>query len=238
MNNYKSGFVTLLGRPNVGKSTLINKLIGEKITITSPVAQTTRKKLKGILTTKNGQIIFVDTPGVHKPHHRLGEILVKNAKTAIKGVDIVVFVLDSSEEPGRGDQYIRDFLTSNQTEFIVALNKWDLVDQKFRNLRLEQYQRFFENNKNFHILSALQGEGCSLLIDKIFTFLPEGPKLYDGDTISDQPLENLISDLTLINFLTISKYFSIVCFLFIASNILFEPLCTGKCIKGINFSHF
>ena len=195
MNNYKSGFVTLLGRPNVGKSTLINKLIGEKITITSPVAQTTRKKLKGILTTKNGQIIFVDTPGVHKPHHRLGEILVKNAKTAIKGVDIVVFVLDSSEEPGRGDQYIRDFLMSNQTEFIVALNKWDLVDQKFKNLRLEQYKRFFENKKNFHILSASQGEGCSLLIDKILTFLPEGPKLYDGDTISDQPLENLISDL-------------------------------------------
>ena len=83
MNNYKSGFVTLLGRPNVGKSTLINKLIGEKITITSPIAQTTRNKLKGILTTKFGQIIFVDTPGVHKPHHLLGEILVKNAKSAI-----------------------------------------------------------------------------------------------------------------------------------------------------------
>ncbi len=85
MANYRSGFVTLLGRPNVGKSTLINKLIGEKITITSPIAQTTRNKLKGILTKKNGQIIFVDTPGVHKPHHRLGEILVKNAKSAING---------------------------------------------------------------------------------------------------------------------------------------------------------
>ena len=91
LSNYRSGFVTLLGRPNVGKSTLINKLIGEKITITSPIAQTTRNKLKGILTTKNGQIIFVDTPGVHKPHHRLGEILVKNAKSAINGVDIVFF---------------------------------------------------------------------------------------------------------------------------------------------------
>ena len=104
MNNYKSGFVTLLGRPNVGKSTLINKLIGEKITITSPVAQTTRNKLKGVLTTKTGQIIFVDTPGVHKPHHLLGEILVKNAKSAIKGVDIVILVLDSSVAPGRGDE--------------------------------------------------------------------------------------------------------------------------------------
>ena len=102
--------VAIVGRPNVGKSTLINKLIGEKITITSPIAQTTRKKSKGILTTNNGQIIFVDTPGVHKPHHRLGEILVKNAKAAINGVDIVIFVLDLSEAPGRGDEYIKDFL--------------------------------------------------------------------------------------------------------------------------------
>ena len=130
MNNYKSGFATLLGRPNVGKSTLINKLIGEKITITSPVAQTTRNKLKGILTTKQGQIIFVDTPGVHKPHHLLGEILVKNAKAAINGVDLVILVLDSSEKPGMGDQYIKDFLVVNKVEFIVVLNKWDLVKEQ------------------------------------------------------------------------------------------------------------
>ena len=143
MDNYRSGFVTLLGRPNVGKSTLINKLIGEKITITSPIAQTTRKNLKGILTTKNGQIIFVDTPGVHKPHHRLGEILVNNAKASINGVDIVVLVLDASEEPGRGDKYLKDLLVSNKTEFIVALNKWDLVNKEFKNLRLDQYRKFF-----------------------------------------------------------------------------------------------
>ena len=195
MNNYKSGFVTLLGRPNVGKSTLLNKLIGEKITITSPVAQTTRKKLKGILTTKNGQIIFVDTPGVHKPHHRLGEILVKNAKAAINGVDIVIFVLDSSEEPGKGDQYIKDFLVANKSEFIVVLNKWDLVNKEFKNLRLEQYRRFLGNKKNIHIASASQGEGCSELIDMVLTFLPKGPKLYEEDTICDQPLNNLFSDI-------------------------------------------
>ena len=195
MNNYRSGFVTLLGRPNVGKSTLINKFIGEKITITSPVAQTTRKKLKGILTTKNGQIIFVDTPGVHKPHHRLGEILVKNAKSAINGVDIVIFVLDSNEEPGTGDKYIKDFLEDNQTEFIVALNKWDLVDKEFRNLRLEQYQKFFGTNKKIEIISASNGEGCNQLLNLVLTFLPEGPKLYDEEMICDQPLDNLLSDL-------------------------------------------
>ena len=154
MNNYKSGFVTLLGRPNVGKSTLINKLVGKKITITSPVAQTTRHKLKAILTKTNGQIIFVDTPGVHKPHHRLGEILVKNAKASIKGVDIVIFVIDASEEPGRGDEYIKDFLVGNQTKFMVALNKWDLVSKEFKSLASDnllsiarQNISVFSNNK-------------------------------------------------------------------------------------------
>jgi len=195
LTNYRSGFVTLLGRPNVGKSTLINKLIGEKITITSPIAQTTRKKLKGILTTKNGQIIFVDTPGVHKPHHRLGEILVKNAKSAIFGVDLVIFVIDSSEKPGKGDEYILNFLVGNQTDFIVALNKWDLVNKEFKNLRLEQYRKFFGINRNFQIVSASEGEGCSELIEMVLSFLPEGPKLYTENTICDQPLDNLLSDL-------------------------------------------
>ena len=195
MNNYKSGFVTLLGRPNVGKSTLINKLIGEKITITSPVAQTTRNKLKGILTTKIGQIIFVDTPGVHNPHHLLGEILVKNAKSAINGVDIVILVLDSSVKPGRGDEYIKNFLVENKTEFIVVLNKWDLVNEELKNLRLDQYKKVFGTSKNFQIVSASEGEGCSELIDIILNFLPQGPMLYEEDRISDQPLDNLLSDL-------------------------------------------
>ena len=195
MNNYKSGFVTLLGRPNVGKSTLINKLIGEEVAITSPVAQTTRNKLKGILTNDKGQIIFVDTPGVHKPHHRLGEILVKNAKSAIKGVDIVILVIDSSEEPGRGDEYIKNFLVTNKTEFFVVLNKWDLVNKESKNLRLNQYKKFFGANKGFQIVSAAEGEGCSELVDIILDFLPKGPMLYEEDRISDQPLNNLLSDL-------------------------------------------
>ena len=195
MNNYRSGFVTLLGRTNVGKSTLINTLIGEKITITSPVAQTTRNKLKGVLTTKTGQIIFVDTPGIHKPRHRLGEILVKNAKAAINGVDVVIFILDLNEEPGRGDEYIRDFLSTSQKEFMVVLNKCDLVKKEFKNLRLEQYRRFFGINKTFQIVSASEGEGCSQLLDRIFSSLPEGPKLYEEDKICDQPLDNLLSDL-------------------------------------------
>ena len=195
MSNFKSGFVTLLGRPNVGKSTLINKMIGEKITITSPVAQTTRNKLKGILTTKEGQIIFVDTPGVHKPHHLFGEILVKNAKSAIKGVDLVLLILDSSQKPGRGDEYIKNFLLLNKTEFILVLNKWDLVEEKFKNLRIEQYKRFFGSDKNFHLVSAFEGQGCFELVNLLFKLLPEGPMLYEENTICDQPLENILSDL-------------------------------------------
>ncbi len=195
MENYKSGFVTLLGRPNVGKSSLLNKLIGEKITITSPVAQTTRNKLKGILTSKFGQIIFVDTPGVHKPHHLLGEILVKNAKSAINGVDIVILVLDASVEPGRGDEFIKDFLVANKTEFIVALNKWDLVNKEFKNLRLDQYKKVFRASKSFQTVSAIEGDGCRELIDKLLNLLPKGPMLYEQDTICDQPLDSLLSDL-------------------------------------------
>jgi len=194
LNNYKSGFVTLLGRPNVGKSTLINKLIGEKITITSPVAQTTRNKLKGILTTKKGQIIFVDTPGVHKPHHRLGEILVKNAKASIKGVDMVILVLDASLKPGRGDEYIRNFLLNNKSDFFTVLNKWDLVSKEYRNERLDQYKRFI-GDKNVHVVSSFKGEGCPELIDILFRFLPKGPMLYEENMICDQPLEKLLSDL-------------------------------------------
>ena len=138
MNNYKSGFVTLLGRPNVGKSTLINKLVGKKITITSPIAQTTRNKLRGILTTDDAQIIFIDTPGVHKPHHLLGEKLVKNATSAINGVDLILLIFDSYYKPGRGDQYIRNLLITNKAKCIVVLNKWDLLENGDKITRLNQ----------------------------------------------------------------------------------------------------
>ena len=108
---------------------------------------------------------------------------------------MVIFVIDSSEEPGRGDEYIMNFLLANKTNFIVALNKWDLVNKEFRNLRLDQYKRFFGNNRKFQILSASQGEGCPELVDMVLTFLPEGPKLYGEETICDQPLDNLLCDL-------------------------------------------
>ena len=196
MINYKSGFVTLLGRPNVGKSTLINKLVGKKITITSPIAQTTRNKLKGILTTDDTQIIFIDTPGVHKPHHLLGEKLVKNAKSAINGVDLILLIFDSYHKPGKGDEFIRNLLITNKSKFIVVLNKWDLVENKDRFERINQYKELLSDNLiSLQEVSALNGHGCNQLINKIKDFLPEGKPLYPKDTIVDQPLNIILSEL-------------------------------------------
>ena len=196
MINYKSGFVTLLGRPNVGKSTLINKLVGKKITITSPIAQTTRNKLRGILTTDDTQIIFIDTPGVHKPHHLLGEKLVKNAKSAINGVDLILLIFDSYNKPGRGDQYIRDLLITNKSKCIVVLNKWDLLENSDKSIRMNQYKDLLNDDLMiFQEVSALSGHGCNQLIQRIREFLPEGKPLYPKDTIVDQPFEVILSEL-------------------------------------------
>jgi len=196
VNNYKSGFVTLLGRPNVGKSTLINKLIGKKITITSPVAQTTRNKLRGILTTDDAQIIFIDTPGVHKPHHLLGEKLVKNAKSAINGVDLILLIFDSYYKPGRGDEYIRDLLITNKAKCIVVLNKWDLLENGDKPARLNQYKELLNDNLIcIQEVSALSGHGCNQLIRKIRGFLPEGKPLYPKNTIVDQPIKVMLCEL-------------------------------------------
>ena len=180
----------------MGKSTLINKLVGEKIAITSSKAQTTRNKLKGILTTSISQIIFIDTPGIHKPHHLLGQKLVNNAKSAIAGVDLTLLIFDSNEEPGKGDSYIRDFLIKSQSKFIVVLNKWDLIKENQKTIRKNQYNQLFENKLiHFQPLSAFTGEGCKELIKVIESFLPNGPMLYPKDTISDQPFNILLSEL-------------------------------------------
>ena len=196
MINYKSGFVTLLGRPNVGKSTLINKLIGRKITITSHVAQTTRNKLRGILTTDDTQIIFIDTPGVHKPHHLLGEKLVKNAKSAINGVDLILLIFDSYHKPGKGDEYLRNLLIASKSKCIVVLNKWDLVENRDKSARINQYKELLNDNLiSFQEVSALNGHGCNQLIKKIKEFLPEGEPLYPKDTVVDQPINVILSEL-------------------------------------------
>jgi len=149
--DFKSGFIALIGRPNVGKSTFINQFIGEKIAITSPIAQTTRNRLKGILTNKKSQIIFVDTPGIHKPHHLLGERLVQSAKRSIGEVDAVLVIFEANHYPGRGDAFILNLIRNLKIPVIIALNKWDLVQLSQFEERKKEYLDFFEGHVQKHL---------------------------------------------------------------------------------------
>tara|TARA_Y100001968_G_scaffold244604_1_gene228647 strand:- start:544 stop:1506 length:963 start_codon:yes stop_codon:yes gene_type:complete len=193
---YRSGFVALIGRPNVGKSTLVNKLVGEKVAITSPVSQTTRNRLKAIVTTASAQLVIVDTPGIHKPHHLLGERLVKSAKSAIGEVDIVLLLLEASSSPGRGDYFIVELLKQQKVPVLVALNKWDLVEEGNFEKRQNEYQDLFEKvSWPVYRCSALSGYGCNELIDVLFKKLPFGKMLYPENIVSDQPENILLAEL-------------------------------------------
>lgn len=202
---FKSGFVGILGRPNVGKSTLMNQLVGQKIAITSPVAQTTRNRLRGILTTPTAQIIFVDTPGIHKPHHQLGEVLVKNAVAAIAAVDVLLFVVDGSVEAGGGDRYIAELLERAEVPVVLGINKadqqtpiegegleaWDLshpVDQGY--LALAQ-----PHGWPIVKFSALTGNGLETLLQRLTHHLEPGPYYYPPDLVTDQPERFIMGEL-------------------------------------------
>ena len=192
---FKSGFVGIIGRPNVGKSTLMNKLIGQKISITSPVSQTTRNRLRGILTTEKAQIIFVDTPGIHKPHHSLGKIIVKNAKTAINAVDIILLVVDSSTKSGGGDRYIIDLLKTVNQPIILGLNKSDQQPENYQEID-ESYASLIQDY-NWPILkfSALTGDGLENLQNSLIEQLDFGPYYYPPDLITDQPERFIMGEL-------------------------------------------
>lgn len=209
---FKSGFVGIVGRPNVGKSTLMNKLVGQKVAITSPVAQTTRNRLRGILTTPQAQIIFVDTPGIHKPHHELGKVLVQNAQGAINSVDLVLFVVDSSTEAGGGDRFIAELLHRSQTPVILGLNKIDL--QPIDNQSIDaSYSELIEGANwplvKFSALTAgappavsllarreaIAGKGIEKLQNLLIENLEPGPYYYPPDLVTDQPERFIMAEL-------------------------------------------
>ena len=193
---FRSGFVALIGRPNVGKSTLVNQLIGDKIAITSPVAQTTRNRLRAILTTDEAQLILVDTPGIHKPHHLLGERLVRSARSAIGEVDQVLLLLEGNEAPGRGDAFIVQLLRQQPLPVQVLLNKWDLVPLERKDAADSAYRELLgETDWPVHRCSALSGDGCPELVKAISALMPEGPQLYPADMVSDQPERLLMGEL-------------------------------------------
>jgi len=194
--DHRSGFVALIGRPNVGKSTLVNQVVGKKIAITSSVAQTTRNRLKAILTTANAQLIILDTPGIHKPHHLLGERLVQSARNSIGEVDVVIVLFDLSASPGRGDAFIVDLLRQQKIPVIVALNKCDMLLKKHVEERISEYKSFLDHTSwPIKLCSAINGEGCEVLIDEVINFLPVGPQLYPPTMVSDQPEIILLSEL-------------------------------------------
>ncbi|BEV35727.1 GTPase Era [Synechococcus sp. M16CYN] len=195
-DDYRSGFVALIGRPNVGKSTLLNQLMGEKITITSPVSQTTRNRLRAILTTEIAQMVLVDTPGIHKPHHLLGERLVQSARSAIGEVDLVLLILEGCKQPGRGDAFIVNLLRQQSLPVLVALNKWDQVMPDQHERAAANYEKLLtKNNWPVHRCSAVSGEGCSSLTTAMVDKLPFGPQLYPPDMVSDQPGHVLLGEL-------------------------------------------
>ena len=192
---FKSGFIALIGRPNVGKSTFINEFVGKKIAITSPIAQTTRNRLKVILTNKKSQIIFVDTPGIHKPHHLLGERLVKSAKRSIGEVDAVLVILEVNHSPGRGDAFILNLIRNLPIPVIVALNKCDLLESNQFKERKKEYLDFFgDTSWPVFCCSALKGNGCNELISELEKILPLGPQLYPSHMTCDHPEKFLMAE--------------------------------------------
>lgn len=220
---FRSGFVALIGRPNVGKSTLMNQLVGQKVAITSPVAQTTRHRLRAILTTPEAQLVLLDTPGIHKPHHLLGQRLVQSARGAIGEVDVVLLLVDGSQPAGRGDAFIVELLRRSGMPVMVALNKWDQVEPARAEELLSSYREMLlvpgapgasddaaagEEPASLWAgaastllpwplfpVSALTGEGTETLVQALSAALPTGPHLYPPDAVSDQPEQLLLAEL-------------------------------------------
>ncbi len=191
---YQSGFVALIGRPNVGKSTLINALVGEKVAITTDRPQTTRNQIRAVLTRPDFQIIFIDTPGLHKPKHRLGDTMIQVARSAMQEVDLICFLVEASEPPGLGDRYIADILqTVNSPRFLV-LNKVDLVEKDKLALRTETYGKLADFQAVFQ-LSALKQQSFEPFIEAIRDRMPEGPQFYPPDMITDQPERFVASEI-------------------------------------------
>jgi GTP-binding protein Era len=193
--HFKSGFVGIIGRPNVGKSTLMNQLVGQKIAITSALAQTTRNRLRGILTTPTAQIIFVDTPGIHKPQHQLGSVLVQNARIAIESVDLVLFVVDGTAEAGGGDRYVANLLSQSQVPIILGINKSDQQPPDRPNLDKSYQQLAAEQNWPVIKFSALSSEGLPALQERLIQQLDSGPYYYPPDLVTDQPERFIMGEL-------------------------------------------
>lgn len=192
--DYKSGFVTLIGRPNVGKSTLMNHLIGQKIAITSNKPQTTRNRIQTVLTTEEGQIVFVDTPGIHKAKNKLGEYMVNVAERTLNEVDVVVWLVEPSTFIGAGEKHIIEQLKKVKTPVILVINKVDMVKREEVFAFIDAYQKQYDFAAIVPV-SARTGENTDELVKVLFQYLPYGPQFYDEDTITDQPQRQIVAEI-------------------------------------------
>lgn len=193
----KCGFVTILGRPNVGKSTLLNQILGQKIVITTDKAQTTRKRIKGILTDDKGQIVFVDTPGVHRPLNKLGEFLLDEAKVAVPDADLILFLVDGTEPAGKGDKWIvENILKESKIPVILVMNKVDKIkNQQKIEENLMSYKLLFEENVPVVRISAKTGRNKDTLLSNILKKLPEGEKLYPDDVVTEESMRSVTEEI-------------------------------------------
>jgi len=208
--NYKSGFVAIIGRPNVGKSTLLNQILGQKIVIATDKPQTTRKRIKGILTSEEGQIVFIDTPGVHKPLNKFGEFLLDEARVSVPDADLIIFLVDGSDPAGKGDKWIAEnILAKAESPILLVLNKVDKIkNQDKLEKNLASYVELFDSSGlTFHVapikISAKTGRNKDTLVENIMKKLPEGEQLYPDDIVTEETMrqvaEEIVREKILIN---------------------------------------
>lgn len=192
--SYKSGFVSLIGRPNVGKSTLMNRLIGQKIAITSNKPQTTRNRIQTVLTLEEGQIVFLDTPGIHKAKNKLGDYMVNVAEHTIREADVVLWLVEPTDYIGAGERHIIEQLKKVKTSVILVINKTDTVQREMILKFIDTYRRELDFQEIVPV-SALKGDNTDELVKCIFKYLPYGQAFYDEDTITDQPMRQIVAEL-------------------------------------------
>ena len=194
MGEYKSGFVTIIGRPNVGKSTLMNHLIGQKIAITSNKAQTTRNRIQTVYSCDEGQIIFLDTPGINRAKNKLGEYMLMAAENTLNEVDLILWLVEPTTYIGNGEKYIAERLSKVKTPVILVVNKIDSVDEGQMFEAINTYKDVYDF-KEIVPVSALKDRNTDELVKTIFNYLPEGPQFYDEDTITDQPERAIVAEM-------------------------------------------
>ncbi len=191
----RTGFAAIIGRPNVGKSTLLNAIIGQKIVIATDKPQTTRRRIKGIYTSEKGQIVFIDTPGIYKPWDKFGEVLFDEAKMSVPDADVILFVADASEPAGKGDKWIAENILKTDIPVIIVCNKIELVkNPEKREEIINSYKLLFEKNYPIIKVSAKTGRNIDTLVDNIYRKLPNGAPIYDEDDLTDETMRKIAAE--------------------------------------------